>query len=295
MARNSSTILGTTNPSYNQFHDAPMVNLAIGGQHGHQSDLRFFHANTDYVRRNVVAKLIEAPAGFNLHPQGQEFINALKGIVELHAQTWEGLNKTLTVNSTETPVSGAGEMQQTPSNVVRARSTPSLTMPEKYGMPTMALFDWWITQLIMDPDSKVPGILTNSNLAGVGFSKPTDLLPDFYSMTVLFFEPDPTFSKVQRAWLVGNMYPNTAGEDTGRRDKTQDGETVSLSIEFSGIQQVGLGVNRFAQGILDSMNLTGTNPNLAPSFVSQISSDVLASAYGYSEKLSEAASSFITP
>jgi hypothetical protein len=287
MAKHKDTVL--VNKGYSKNQNAPMVNLSIGGQNGYQSDLRYFHANTDYIRRNVVAKLIEAPRGFLYLNDGQEYINALKAIVELHAQTWEGLNKTLTVSSQTSPVSGAGEMQHTPSNVVRAVSEPSLTIPEKYGMPVQALHREWITQLIMDPDSKVPGITT---LNGNG---PTDLLPDVYSMTVLFFEPDPTFTKVQRAWLVGNMYPTTAGEDTGRRDKTQDGEQVVLNIQYTGIQQVGIAVNNFAQKILDSMNKTGTNPNQAPAFIDTIDPNVLASQYGYVEKVNEANRTFIRP
>lgn len=288
MSRHRDTVLDK-NRGIAKLQQSPMVNLQIGGQNGYQSDLRYFHANTDYIRRNVVAKLIEAPRGFLYLDNGQDYINALKAIVELHAQTWDGLNKTLTVSAQETAVGGAGEMQQTPSNVVRERSNPSLTIPEKYGMPIQALHREWITQLIMDPDSKVPGVTT------LGNNGPTDLLPDVYSMTVLFFEPDPTFTKVQRAWLVGNMFPLTAGEDTGRRDKTADGEQVILNINYAGIQQVGMAVDNFAQRILDSMNKTGTNPNQAPAFIDQIDSDVLASQYGYVEKVNEANRTFIRP
>jgi hypothetical protein len=287
MAKHRDTLLGKK--AYAKQANAPMVNLTIGGQNGYQSDLRYFHANTDYIRRNVIAKLVEAPSGFLHMDAGQEYINALKAIVELHAQSWEGLNKTLTVASQSTAVSGAGEMQETPSNVTRERSVPSLTIPEKYGMPVSALMRDWITGLIMDPDSKVPGITT------LGATSVTDLLPDVYSMTVLFFEPDPTFTKVQRAWLIGNMYPTTGGEDTGRRDKTQDGEQLILSIPFTGVQQVGYAINQFAQKILDSMTKTGTNPNQAPAFIDTVDANVVASLFGYTEKVNEASRSFIRP
>jgi len=286
MSRHKDTLLGKVGPGEESL--VPMVNLGLGGQNAFRSDLRYFHANTDYVRRNVIAKIIEFPTGFALLPGAKYYQNALKGIVEMYAQSWTGLNKTLTVNSGETAVSGAGEMQQTPTKVTRARSTPTMEIPEKYGLGVQTTFTKWITELIMDPDSQVPGI---SLRGGQG---PTDLLPDVYSMTVLFFEPDPTFTKVQRAWLIGNMYPMSAGEDTGRRDKTQDGETVTLSIEFTGLQQVGLGVNQFAQKILDSMNKTGTNPNLAPAFVNTVDPTV-AAAMGYTEQVNKAATEYVRP
>ena len=292
MARHKDTLLAPSSQTFTQNSTAPLVNLGIGGQNGYSSDLTKFHANTDYVQRNLIAKLIEPPRGFALYGtnEGKELVNALKGIVEMHAQTWEGLNRTLTVNTVESPMGGAGEVQQTPSNVVRARSEPVMTVPEKYGSPIRALHEMWITDLIMDPDTKVPGIIARQNA-----TKPTDLLPDMYCMTMLFFEPDPTFTKVHRAWLVGNMFPLTAGEDVGRRDKTQDGSNLSLSIQYTGIQQVGLGVNRFAQKILDSMNVTGTNPNLAPSFVGEIDRAVTASQYGYSEQIASANATYIRP
>lgn len=288
MSRHKDSILGSTR-AYAQQQTAPMVNLALGGQNGYTTDFRFFHSNAPYVRRNLIAKLIEAPRGFTYLQNADDYVAALKALVEMHAQTWEGLNRTLTVNSVEVAVGGAQEVQQTPSNVVRARSEPSMTVPDKYGLPVQALLEGWITNLIGDPDTKVPGIALQ------GGNIPTDLLPDIYSMTMLFFEPDPTFTKVQKAWLVGNMYPTTGGENTGRRDKTADGEELVHTIQWTGMQQVGLAVNQFAQKYFDAMNKTGTNPNLKPAFVDAIDADVLKAQYGYTEQINEAARTYIRP
>ncbi len=51
----------------------------------------------------------------------------------------------------------------------------------------------WLTMLMGDPDSKVAGIAT---LPGV---RPTDLMADMYSCTVLFFEADPTNTTINKA------------------------------------------------------------------------------------------------
>lgn len=268
---------------------APMANVMVSGQNGHQVDFRYYHGNADYIRRNVIARVMNFPQGFKHFPDAQVYIDTLKSMVELHAQTWEGLNKTLTVNSQQSPVGGSGEMQDTPSNVVRARSEPVLGLPEKYGMPFQALLTDWITELIMDPDTGAPNIITRPGVQ-VG-----DMLPDFYTMTVLFFEPDPTFTKVQRAWLVTNMYPTTSGEDTGRRDKTQDGEQVIHSIQFTGMQQVGRGVNALAQAELDKMRLTYTSPNNAPAFIDGIDQSLLKSQFDYVGKVNEANNTFLRP
>lgn len=281
------TLLGQSQ-GYGEYVNSPMVNLALGGQNAYQSDLRYFHANTDYVRRNLVIKVLQAPRGFQFLDNPASYYRALKGIVEMHAQTWEGFNRTLTVSSVEGAVSGGGEMQQTPSNVVRARSEPSMTIREKYGKPVQRFFESWITELIMDPDSKVPGIATRANT-------PADLLPDMYSMSICAFETDPTFTKVNAAWLVTNMYPTTAGDFTGRRDKTADGEELVLTIPFTGMQQVGLAVDRFAQQLLDAMAKTGTNPNLKPSFINSVEQSLLAQPFGITEQHADFQRSFIRP
>jgi hypothetical protein len=283
--RNKDTLLGA-DQAYAKATNSPMVNLAIGGQNAYQSDLRYFHANTDYVRRNLWVKVLQAPRGFQYLDDPAQYYRTLKGIVEMHAQSWDGFNRTLTVNSVEAPVGGAGEMQQTPSNVTRQRSDPTMTIREKYGRPAQRFLESWITELIMDPDAKVPGIATRANA-------PTDLLPDMYSMSIIAFEPDPTFTKVNAAWLMTNMYPTTAGDFTGRRDKTSDGEELVLSIPWTGIQQVGIAVDRLAQALLDAMPKTGTSPNLKPAFMSGVENDVASHNVGLTEQISEFNRTFI--
>lgn len=68
-----------------------------------------------------------------------------------------------------------------------------------------------------------------------------------------------------------------------------------LTIPWTGIQQVGLAVDRFAQSLLDAMTKTGTNPNLKPSFISSVASDVAAQQYGYTEQVADFNRTFIRP
>lgn len=292
MARDKDTLLSEVNKSYNIYTDTPVVNLAVGGQNGYRTEFGYFHANADYIRRNLIVKLIQAPTGFQLLPpdRAREMVNSLKALVELHAQSWTGFNATKNVASEQSPVGGAGEMQHTPSNVTRDVSKPTLMLPEKYGLAANSFFDFWIDMFIMNEDTKVPNIVTE---AGAG--ELTDHLPDTYSMTILAWEPCAAFRRVNRAWLISNMYPNTAGEYTGRRDKTQDGDKVEMQIEFTGLAQIGLGVKRFAQSYHDAMLVTNTNSSIAPSFVTEIDKEILASQYGYSELMEEGSNKAITP
>tara|TARA_B100000929_G_scaffold279165_1_gene255966 strand:- start:936 stop:1976 length:1041 start_codon:yes stop_codon:yes gene_type:complete len=267
--------------------DAPgMADIAQlqAGQNGFRTDFEGYVNNSAYVRRNLIAVLVEAPRGFQHLPNPNQWVATLKSLIELHANSIEGLTSTLTVDFVENAVGGAGEMQEDISNVTRARSTPSFTWTEKYGKPINAFLEGWITNLMMDPITKVPNIMTRSG------SKPTDILPDYTGCTILFLEPDPTHTRVVHAWLCTNMHPKTAGEVTGSRDLTAAGESVNYSVEFTSLTQEGLGVQLLAQRYLDEMNMSAVNPNLKPAFVDQIEQDIIAADSGYQDQLDRASS-----
>lgn len=252
------------------------------GQNGFRTDFEGYVNNSSYVKRNMIAVLVEAPRGFQDLPKSDQWVATLKSLIELHPNSIEGMTSTLTAEFAETTVGGAGEIQEDVSNVTRERSTPTFAWTEKYGKPINAFLTGWITNLMMDPITKVPNIMTRKG------DKPTDILPDYTSATVLFIEPDPTHTRVVHAWLSTNMMPKTAGEVTGTRDLTTAGETVEYSVEFTSLTQEGLGVQLFAQRYMDEMNMNAVNPNLKPAFVDKIESDIHAEDSGYQDNLDRA-------
>jgi hypothetical protein len=202
----------------------------------------------------------------------------LKALVELHPLSIDGLAAGVTVAVTETPVGGAGEMQQDPTNVTRARTEPSFVWKEKYGSPIQKFLESWITELIMDPNTKTPRVIA----AGV---RPSDLLPDYYAMTMLFVEPDPSGTRVIRSWLCVNMFPLEGIDVTGRRNITEDMQEVEYTIRFSSMAQVGEGVDNFAQQMLNSLVFTGLNANTQAAFVQAIDPNVSTANVGWASSL----------
>lgn len=286
MSRLADTIL--ENKAYNQYGRQAMVDIRKGGQNGLAPDYSAYVSSAAYVRRNLIAILIEAPRGFQDLENPDYWVSTLKNLVELAPKSIEGLQQTLSVEHIDNPFGGAGEIQQDISNVTRARSSPSFTWNEKYGKSVAAFLNGWVLNLIMDPETKYPRVVNNSE-------KPTDLLPDYTGMTVLFMEPDPTGTKVITAWLSTNMRPNDqVAEITGRRDITAAMEGQDYSVEFTALTQVGEGVNTFAQELLDNMTMTGANPNLQEAFVKEIDADVKAGESGYAERIAKMAESAIS-
>lgn len=277
MARVTTAILDQQ--AFSRGLTGPMLDLTNGGQHGWAPNLTEWVSNQAYVRRNLVCILLETPRFFQLMPDPQKWVQTLRALVELHPRTIEGFNAALTVETDEHPVGGGGEMQQEFIDVKRARSEPSFTFIEKYGMPIQTFLYNWITYGMMDPDTKYA-------MAGtLNGSRPQDMLADWYSMSCLFFEPDPTHTKVMKSWVTTNMFPKGTGEIVGKRDLTSASELTTLTVEFSGISQFNLGTNVFAQSILDNMNMTNANPYLRPSFINSLGSELSAATKGYESEL----------
>jgi hypothetical protein len=259
----------------------PMLDFTYGGQQGWAPNLVEWVSNQAYVRRNLICVLLEAPQFFKLMPDPQKWVSSLKSLMELHCKSIEGFNAGLTVETDEHPVGGAGEMQQEVTDVKRARTEPSFTFVEKYGMPIQTFLHNWITYGLMDPDTKFAMVGTLSN------QKPEDLLADWYSMSCLFMEPDPQHRKVVKSWVTTNMFPKETGEIIGKRDLTTASEVLNITVPFTGISQFSLGTNLFAQKILNTINMNNSNPYLRPSFIQDISADVNAAQDGYKKNVED--------
>ena len=286
MGRITEAIL-QSGQAYGAGRHAPMLDLQYGGQMGLAPDLDEWVSNQAYAKKNLICILVEAPRGFQYLPNPAAWVSTLRSLVELHTLSIEGLSAGLEVEVTESPVGGAGQVQEDFTDVKEARSQAVFKFSEKYGMPVFNFFRGWITNLIMDPYTKVASVATLSG------QKPTDMLADLYSATMLFIEPDPMHSKVMQSWLGTNMWPKGTGDNTARRDITAAGEPVTNDISFTGIFQYGLGVDVFAQKVLDGMSMVGANPYNRAAFINDISADVAAMKKGYGNNISELASASV--
>ena len=268
--RHANALMGTDHPLQLVTPHASL-NLVHGGQGGWSPNLAELAGNQSYVSYPLIPILLEAPRGFEDMPGDKASWTAmLRALVETHPLSIEGFAAGLEVATSDVAVGGGGEKQDHYTDVTRARTQPKFKWEEKYGKPIQTFLYYWITYLMKDPETKY------ANIATVNGRGPKDMLMDRYSMTMLFIEPDPTHRYVLQAWLTTNMFPKGTGTIEAKRDLTSPGEILSLDIEFTGVSQYGAGVNKFAQTILDSINITGANPYLRRAFINRISEDVSA-------------------
>src|SRR5690606_4604846 len=183
-----------TNKGYGRTAQAPVVNLAVQGQQGYLTDLAYYPSSTDYIRKNLIVKVLRAPAGMELMPNGSAYVAAYKNLIETWMQSWSGFNRTLSVSASDTQTGNAGEVFQTPTRVARARSQITSTIVEKDRRPVIRFLEDYVRFLIGDPEVGHP------LLSGVS-DRFTDQLADIYGGIILAYEPDKTFKYVENAWL----------------------------------------------------------------------------------------------
>lgn len=251
--------------------NATMIDLAYGGQMGWSPDQAAWVNNQAYVRKHIIPILIEAPKLFQFLPNPESWVRALRALIETQWLQVDGLNAGLTASFAENAFGGSGLKQQDLVNITEAESRPKHTYLERHGRPIQRLIRHWMTYAGMDPATKFPMVSTLPSAANL-----PDLLPDQTTATVLYIEPDPMGRKVQQSWLVFNMFPEGTGDILGSADKTQDMQTTSIDLQFTGIHQYGAGVDAFAQQILNAVSFVGANPNMKQAAIQEITANVKA-------------------
>lgn len=239
-------------------------------------------SNQAYIRRNIIPVLIQAPRFFELMPGTEGLIRTFKSLIEEQALSIDGLTSTLTVDTDSHPVGGAGEEQEEPTNVTRAKSSLSFTFKEHGNRSVQKFLEFLITYGIMDPDTKRPNVASYfQNLEDIN----NMYTPDFYSATILFLEPDITFKKVTDAWLCTNCFPKSGGDHVGKRDIKTAGEIPEYNIEFSCLTMHNEAVIRFADVILQGITKVNKIPDLDMILpVSDIEPNVKAQDSGFNAR-----------
>lgn len=263
----------------------PMIDLAIGGQNGVMRTPQEWASSANYVKQKLRAVLLTAPEGLQYLPDAAHQYAALKSLIELMPQSIDGLTSNVEWSYDGHQVGHAGEKMESVTQATRAVCTPTFTWAEKYGLAVARFWTEYGRMLIMDPDLTHPGIIAEPNYLAAGSPA---WLPNMYAMTVLFFEPDVTFTKPTSAWLCTNMQPRTGGDITGKMEVNSANELSTPSIEFTSLALIGNPVLDLASQYLKSLKMTDMRPlDLVP-YTDVIDPEVRAAAEGLASQITNA-------
>lgn len=278
MERNSTTLLAN-GKGYAAGMLHPLLDLRSGGQMGFGPDMTELISSAVHVRRPVVPILLRAPSGFLNLPNPEYWIGTLRALMEEGYQSIDGLRGGREYEFSSTPVGGAGEIQEDIINATIPRSEVTYNFRERQGMPMHAFWSGYGDKLMMDPNIKYASVAT----LGDG---PSDMLPDRYTFSMLYFEPDPTHRYVVNAWVGDYMMPKNGGSFEGKRDMTAAAETIDYSMPFTGVYMCNtLGVKTLAQSVLNSIRIVGADPNLRGAGITGVAANVAATRTGYGQQI----------
>lgn len=281
--KNSNVVLPVADSFNAKGTGGAMTNMAIPGQEGYIPNYEYWHASAEYVKPPVIPFLMEAPDAFQILDNPSRLVATLKALMEVHARTITGLDQSLEVEFSTTPFGGAGEQMETVAKVKRAQSQPQYDWVERIGKPVTKFWNYYILNILGNPDSNIPAAVSR------GQTRPYGLYPDFTSFTMMFVQADRTQKYVDHAWLCSNMMPKSGAKIEGNRDITETPAGVTVSIGFTCLQQVGAGVDRLAQTMLDTANQTGLDPNNRRAWLRAIEADVKsATDSGYKDDMTTA-------
>lgn len=281
MSRYNNPFIGDT--GYGKGQSPNTINLSQAGTVQFAPDLANIASNTPYVRRNVVPFLIEAPRFFQFTSNPELAVRCLKALIENHTRTIDGLNQQITVETDDALYGGSGERIQVATNVTRATSSPSHGMWELQGRAITRFVKWWITYGIGDENTKVPLVVADGQVEAADYDQ------TFYGATILYVEPDPTFTDVVSAWLCTNMFPTATPTWEGSKDASILGQKLDITLEFTAATDVSMGTLLFARSLLQSLNVGGLNPNENPLWLENVSADVQKATNGIANQLEQGA------
>jgi len=173
----------------------------------------------------------------------------------VHPKSITGFDFGLTINVAKHDIGAGGQQQGEPVKTVRNQSTPSFTYQLKTGRPEQRFIEAWI-RMIRDPDTTYSSSLyieDRANSSGSFFAED-------YAATILVFEPNQSFTTVEKAAIVHNFWPTTTGAITLESAPVDDLQLQEIEVPFEGFVEPCRGAEELADDIISQINFLGANP-----------------------------------
>jgi hypothetical protein len=254
---------------------APMLDIRYGNMEGivphiaRLIDNKYFDEwvhHAAYVSSNIIPVVIRVPKVFQLFESSdlrKKLTETWVAMMTIAPTQIDGFKGTVTVETESHKIGGAGEEHEEFVKANRERTTITNTYTERLGKPYNRFLDFIIRYLIEDPDTGF-ALVNSLPLLDGGIKKGELYTPDYYTGTVLYFEPDRIHRNIVEAYLCTNIAPKSAGEITSKKEIGANKELKEYQIEFTSITQQNENVKVIAQQILDKMTIVNSTPDTAP-------------------------------
>lgn len=250
---------------------APHLSLMYGAQNGyvprlggkdHGKTFAEWVSATPHVANQIIAIPLYAPGFFNVvagPQQARELQKIWADVFSVHCKTITGLNSTLTTETAETQMGPSGSMfLEEDTKVTRERSQLSYGFDERLGRSIGNFLDFLIRNTAGHEHTQTPLIASNPKFRK--YMKGRAWTSDMKSGVILYAEMDVINVNVIKAWLAGNVRNKKGGTIEGKYDISAGRELVTYDVDMMAFVESGEYIRRYAQHIVDRMNVFLTNP-----------------------------------
>jgi hypothetical protein len=265
MVLNNEGILGTDYAGNEARIDR--LDLRYGGMNGYippigslSSDGKTFVEllnSEPYVSRDIIPFTMSLPRFMDFMPNGNLLKDTHIALFELHPETIEGIDASLSVDTETVKIGRTNQVLRTVTGINRPECNVTYGIREKHNKPVSNFLETYIRYGIGDEITKEPLVCLMPDFPKTNI--PTSL--ELRSFATLFVEPDYTHTRVQEAYLVLGQFPTKAGEKVGKLDINGNGEMKVYSIETGGYMVYGAAIMELGQVMLDRMRSNKVNPD----------------------------------
>jgi len=237
---------------------APNIDLTMTGQQGAMTAPHVYDASNPYVPQQMMAVLLEAPPLFKYADNPEYEEKTLTNLIQNGALTIEGIDSTINNESGEVVTGNYGETFQYLTNSKYPKNAPTFTWPERDNAAILRFWEHYSEMYLKSPVIGAPGIISSEKFISAG-SPPFGIMDGAF--TALFFVPDITWTRVVKAVIGMNMWPNAAiGENTMRRAMGEGAENPQVPVPFAMFTLRGALPLIIAKAYLDSLDLENLVP-----------------------------------
>lgn len=249
-------------------YDSKMIDLTKGGQYGFIPRIGSVDVdgvvkseiinNTSYIRRDLVPVLLDYPRFFDFLPEPHKStaIATLKSLIEDRPMRIEGINASLSVDTTETQIGASGESIVEPTKVKQERSNLTFVYTEVLHKTIQRFIDFMIRYGIGNQHTNVPMITHYISAADIEYSYTLD----FYSFSMALIEPDPLMQFAVDGFICTNCFFQGSGDRLGSRDIASSKDKLELSLNLSPVTTSEPLTVRYCTELLQKLTLTKQMP-----------------------------------
>jgi len=250
----------------NEALNAAMLDIKYGGQSGLLPNIGSLDENgkafiellnsQPYIKQNLIPFTMSLPRGYDYFPNAKEMKEAHIALFELHPESIDGIDATLTAEMESMKVGKSNQNLKAYKSVSRPECNVAYTIREKHGRPVTNFIDTMLEYLGRGEFDQPPLVTKLDTFPRTGVI-PTPL--ELAGWSTLFVLPDYSQTRCEDAYLVIGQQVEGSVENAPKFSIEGVGEQITATINTGGVLVYGPAIRELGQIMLDRLETYNIN------------------------------------